>query len=84
MFPGQKTYSIHTKSGSEDFSTITGEVIQNKNNPALWGIRNLSTDSWMCTMPDGTQKNISTNEVVPVFKDINLVFASGLKGEVVE
>ncbi|MBP6356326.1 MAG: serine/threonine protein kinase [Paludibacter sp.] len=84
MFPGQKIYSIHTKSGSEDFSTITGEVIQNKNNPALWGIRNLSTDSWMCTMPDGTQKNISTNEVVPVFKDINLVFASGLKGEVVE
>lgn len=84
MFPGQKTYSIHTKSGSEDFSTITGEVIQNKNNPALWGIRNLSTDSWMCTMPDGTQKNILTNEVVPVFKDINLVFASGLKGEIVE
>ncbi|MDD3491205.1 MAG: serine/threonine-protein kinase [Paludibacter sp.] len=84
MFPGQKTYSIHTKSGSEDFSTITGEVIQNKNNPALWGIRNLSTDSWMCTMPDGTQKTILTNEVVPVFKDINLVFASGLKGEIVE
>lgn len=84
MFPGQKTYKIHTKSSSEDFSTITGEVIQNKNNPALWGLRNLSADSWMCTMPDGTQKNISTNEVIPIFKGISLVFAGGMKGEIVE
>jgi len=84
MFPGQITYKFHTKSGSEDFSTKTGEVIQNKNNPALWGLRNLSSDSWMCNMPDGTQKNIMNNEVVPLFKGISLVFAGGLKGEIVE
>ncbi len=84
LFPGQKTYNCHTKSGNEDFTTITGEVIQNKNNPALWGFRNLSSDVWMVTMPDGTQKNLKNNEVVPVFQGVSLGFAGGLKAEIVE
>jgi serine/threonine protein kinase len=83
MFPGQSIYHFHTKSNSEDYTTKTGEVIQNKNNPALWGFRNLSTDSWMCTMPDGTQKNILNNEVVPIFQGTKLVFSGGLKGEII-
>lgn len=84
LFPGQNTYNFHTKMGSEDYITKTGEVIQNKNNPAIWGLRNISTDIWLCTMPDGSQKNISNNEVVPVFKGVKLVFAGGVKGKIVE
>jgi serine/threonine protein kinase len=82
MYPGQKSYVCHTKSGSDDFTTITGEVIQNKNNPNLWGLRNLSPDTWLCTMPDGTTKNVNNNEVVPVFKDVKITFAGGVKGEI--
>jgi hypothetical protein len=84
MFPGQKTYTCHTKSGNQDFLTETGEVIQNKNNPTLWGLRNLSVDSWLYTMPDGKQKNVMNNDVVPIFKGISLVFAGGMKGEIIE
>lgn len=83
IFPGQKTYHVHTKLHSDDFTTVTGEVIQNKNNPNLWGLRNLSTDSWLCTMPDGTPKNVQNNEVVPVFKEVKIAFTGGLKGEMV-
>jgi serine/threonine protein kinase len=83
IFPGQKTYHVHTKLHSDDFTTVTGEVIQNKNNPNLWGFRNLSADSWVCTMPDGTPKNVHNNEVIPVFKDVKIAFAGGLKGEMV-
>jgi len=84
MFPGQKTYTCHTKSGNQDFLTETGVVIQNKKNPSLWGLRNLSTDGWVCTMPDNTQNNVYNNEVVPVYKGITLIFGGGLKGEIVE
>jgi DNA-binding helix-hairpin-helix protein with protein kinase domain len=83
MYPGQKSYVCQTKSGSDDYTTITGEVIQNKNNLNLWGFRNLSLDTWLCTMPNGTQKNVNTNEVVPVFKDVKIAFAGGLKGEMI-
>jgi len=81
MFPGQKTYNCHTKTGSEDYIYATGEVIQNKNNPNLWGLRNLSQDVWFCTMSDGKQMNIKNNEVIPVLNNVNIVFAGGLKGE---
>lgn len=83
MFPGQKTYNFHTHPHTDDFVTITGEVIQNKNNPNLWGLRNLSPDVWFYTMPDGTSKSIKNNEVVPIFKDITIGFAGGVKGEIV-
>jgi DNA-binding helix-hairpin-helix protein with protein kinase domain len=83
MFPGQKTYSFHTRSHNDDYTTVTGEVIQNKNNPNLWGLRNLTSDNWMITLPDGSQKSIANNEVVPVFKDVQIVFAGGVRGEMV-
>ena len=82
MFPEQKSYACHTKAGSDDYTTITGEVIQNKINPNLWGLRNLSPDVWTYTMPDGTTTNINSKEVVPVFKDIKIVFGGGTKGEI--
>ena len=47
-------------------------------------MRNLSTDGWVCTMPDNTQNNVYNNEVVPVYKGITLIFGGGLKGEIVE
>ena len=83
MFPGQKSYACHTNSTSDDFTTITGEVITNKINPNLWGFRNLSPDNWIFTLPDGTQKNVKNNEVVPIYKDVKIIFAGGLSGEIV-
>ena len=82
MFPGKNIYNLHTKL-SDDFTTITGEVIRNKKNPNLWGIRNLSMDTWICELPNGVQKNINSNEVVPVLKDIKIGFGAGVKGEIV-
>ena len=82
MFPGKNIYNLHTKL-SDDFTTITGEVIRNKKNPNLWGIRNLSADTWICELPNGAQKNINSNEVVPVLKDIKIGFGAGIKGEIV-
>ena len=82
MYPGQKIYNFHTRLHSEDFTTLTGEVIQNKNNPNLWGLRNLSADVWTYTMPDGTTKNINNNEVIPVFNDVKIAFAGGFNGDI--
>ena len=80
--PGMKTFLCHTRTGSDDYNLVTGEVVQNKLNPVLWGLRNLTSESWTATMPDGTSKEVPSNSVVPIFKDVSVVFNGGGKGNI--
>ena len=49
-----KVYAHHLL-GNADMTTVMGEVVQNPNNPNLWGIRNNSDCNWTYIKPDGTQ-----------------------------
>jgi len=53
-----------------------------KTNPSLWGIKNLSNDTWKLTIPDGTIKEIAPQGTVPIGKGISIEFngASGAVG----
>ena len=73
LYPGNKLYAYHT-GGGDSYDMETGEVIQNKSNPALWGIRNMSDQSWHIKMPDGKAKNVGKNSVVPILKGVELDF----------
>ena len=42
---GAKLYA-HSIYGDYDMDTVIGEVVQNPNNPNLWGIKNKSKDNW--------------------------------------
>ena len=74
LFPGVKLYACHTKGHNDDYSTITGEVIMNKNNPALWGIKNLSEDSWFMTPENEEGKNIDKGSVIPIASNMSIQF----------
>jgi hypothetical protein len=74
LFPGVKLYACHTRGGSDDYTTVTGEVIMNKNNPALWGIKNLSGDSWFIKSENGEEKNIENGSVIPIASNLNIQF----------
>ena len=82
LFPEKNLYACHT-SASDDYSTITAEVVMNKNNPALWGIKNLSGDTWKLKTPDGTEKEIPPQGVIPIGTGISIEFngTSGAVGE---
>ena len=85
LFPGVKLYACHTVGGSDDYAKVTGEVIMNKNNPALWGIKNISGDSWFMTPEGGEGKIIENGSIIPVASNLGVLFkdAGGkiLKGE---
>jgi hypothetical protein len=51
----------------------------NKNNPALWGIKNLSGDSWFMTPENGEGKIIENGSIIPIASNLDLQFneASG-------
>jgi len=74
LFPGKKLYACHTIKDSDDYNTITGEIIMNKNNPALWGIKNLSQDKWEMITSSGEHKPIDSNSVIPIGAGIAVVF----------
>ena len=66
-----------------DCRTVTGEVVRNKKNPALWGIRNLSDSLWNVEMPDGTARDVLPHAVLPAFRGIKIVFGGGCQAEIV-
>ena len=52
LFPGNKLYKCHTERDSDDYTTEQGNVVQNKNNRGIWGIKNLSDVSWRYSVDD--------------------------------
>ena len=76
MFPKNKLYKCHTDKNSDDYETETGEVIQNRNNPSLWGIKNVSADqTWFMKAPDGRTENIPPSSVIPIMDGMEIGFA---------
>ena len=57
-----------TKIYNDDLKT-TAEVVRNKVNPGLWGLKNLTDDAWSCTLPNGQEKEIQSGSAAPIFKD---------------
>lgn len=65
-----KIYAHHICS-NYDMTTVVGTVVQNPNNPSLWGIRNESDENWTYIKADGMQ--------IPVAKGRSAAIAKGVK-----
>lgn len=59
LFDGAKVFDEDEK--------LTAEVVRNKKNPALWGLKNHSTEDWTCTLPNGDNKTIASGKAAPIF-----------------
>lgn len=82
LFPENKLYKCHTDIDSDDFKTVSGEVVRNIKNPAIWGLRNLSGYTWIAETFDGVQKEIKNNEVLVIMKTKSVKFKN-LTAEIV-
>ena len=82
LVPGQYIYMCQT-SLSYDCTTSYGKVIRSPKNPNLWGIRNLSGKQWIVNLPNGTEKLIDPNNVMPVQTGLIIRFPSAYKGEII-
>ena len=47
--------------------SLAAEVVRNKKNPALWGLKNHGDSDWSCTLPNGEEKSISSGKAAPIF-----------------
>ena len=61
-----------TKLFGEDL-TITAEVVRNKLNPSLWGLKNHTAEEWGCTLPNGQDKPVAAGSAAPIFVGTKIV-----------
>ena len=74
LFPHNKLYKCHTDGGSDDYKTVTGEVVQNKNNRGLWGIKNLSAMTWQCSYAGNPSRAVAGEGVLPIREGARIQF----------
>ena len=75
LLPQKAITAWHTEQG--DFNEQMGVVVQNKNNPNLWGLRNLSDRMWQVSFPNGQNKAVQKGEVFPAVKGVEIDFGGG-------
>lgn len=73
LFDGARLY--------DDSVSVIGEVVRNKINPSLWGIKNLSSDNWQCTLPNGQEKQVVPGSAAPIFTGTKIVIGE-VNGEI--
>ena len=72
LFDGAKLF--------DENADLIGEVVRNKLNPGLFGLKNLSESPWQCTLPNGQEKETAPGSAVPVFNGTKVVIG-GVPGE---
>jgi serine/threonine protein kinase len=83
LFPGKKLYGCHTGNTSDDYAQVTAEVVMNKNNTALWGIKNLTSDIWKLKTSDGVEKEVPPQGGIPIGVGVEVMFG-GVNGIIAE
>ena len=64
----------HNISADYDMDTVVGEVVQNPNNPNLWGIKNVGRDNWTYIRADGQQIPVAAGKSAAIAKDAKISF----------
>ena len=64
LFDGARVY--------DENENLSAEVVRNKVNPALWGLKNLSKTEWKCTLPNGEEKQVPSGKAAPIFVGTNI------------
>ena len=82
LLPGKKLYSHNLDKYSSSYNAEVGEVIQNKNNPALWGLRVKVGGDILIKDANGSEKTIAAGGVIPIVKGLKIKFNETTIGEI--
>ena len=80
--PGKRIYQYHIDKYSSEYNNVVGQVIVNKNNPSLWGIKFKLANDIEIKDKDGVLKNINGNGVVPIVNNLKIKFSDTCIAEI--
>ena len=64
-------------------NTISGRIIESMKHPGLWGIINLSDESWSAILSNGKTVIAGKNEIIPLYANSIVNFSSNKTVEIV-
>ncbi|MBF0185145.1 MAG: protein kinase [Magnetococcales bacterium] len=79
---GKSLSTLFCHPEEEEKARLFGEVNQHPNNAQIWGIRNLTEQSWSIRLPDGSRKEVPPQRSAPLTIGLELDFI-GLNGQIV-
>lgn len=82
MQPQKKIYACHAIYDSDDFKEVKGEVITSRQDPSLIGLKNLSENSWVAMLPNGTTKAYDNGQVIKLGRGLKINFGNGNEAEI--
>ncbi|EIJ43706.1 hypothetical protein BegalDRAFT_2874 [Beggiatoa alba B18LD] len=84
LHKGTQLLQRHIQPSSDKTSQVIGEVVQNPNNPTVWGIRNLTGYNWTATLPNGQIKTVEPQRAAPLSLGLRLdLFAGNAWAEII-
>ncbi|MBP0974008.1 MAG: protein kinase [Oscillospiraceae bacterium] len=74
LYLGCRFYACETVMASDDFLTVTGELVENKLKANMLGIKNMSEQTWKAKMPDGKFYPVAPGKGFPLWSGIVVDF----------
>ncbi|MDE6777250.1 MAG: protein kinase, partial [Oscillospiraceae bacterium] len=78
LYLGYKFYACETEKNSDDFETVTGEVVENKLRAGMLGVKNSSGKTWRVKMPDGNFYSTPSGKGFPLWENLEINFGDGI------
>lgn len=73
LYIGCKIFECEIEPNSEDFLNVAGEVIENRIQRGLMGIKNVSDKKWNVKLPDGIHE-VNSGQGFPVWQGLEIDF----------
>jgi len=81
LYAGCRLFDCETDQHSDDFETVSAEVVENKFKAGVLGIRNCSQNTWRAKMPDGVFYDIAPGKGFPIWDELEIDF-NGVKASI--
>ena len=79
----KKSYQYITDSSKQKLYVCTGEIVESKKAPGLFGLKNLTQNVWMLTTKNKNNRPIAPGEVVPLLIGNEIAFGNGSSAKIV-
>jgi len=80
--PGKYLYKVHLDKYSSEYNTPIARVIQNKNNPKIWGLKLKLDNDVFIKDKDNDEKTISKDGVIPILSNLKIKFSDNVIAEI--
>lgn len=74
LYIGGRIFECEINPQSDDFLSIAGELVENKIQRGLMGIKNVSGKKWSVRMPDGVYHDITSGKGFPIWQGLEIDF----------